>query len=738
MVLDFNDAKPQKKKRPARQSANPMEARQSFIEAMAAHGVPMADPALFNPSGRIERYQVEGERQGDGSGWYVYYDGDIAAGSFGSWRYMVKEKWCSHSTDSLSPQQRAEWEAKLKEAREARIAMEEQNREVARIRANSIWENSTPAAPDHPYLAAKQVSGPNLRQTIDSKLIVPMHDLQGNIYSLQFIPNDGKEKRYLSGGAKEGNFCYIPGESDIIYIAEGYATGASINLATSKAVFIAFDAGNLLSVGQVLRAAYPQARIIIAADNDQWTTQSVNNPGVTMAQEAAATISGEAMWPTFASIEGKPTDFNDLHVREGLDRVHAQLTPDQAMDFDGVPSIFNWGLDAFHGDPPEYEWVVDKLIPRSAATLLAAMGDTGKGYLSLDLALKVAAGPETTLNFNKDANIGWMGNHITTHGSVVIFSAEDDKHEIHRRLKAIDPEKKLWERAKDKLLIVPLPNDGGPFSLVEQGQHGATSSVAYHKIMDQLRRIPDLALVNFDPLASFVSADINADPAAGAFTTGLLSSMAGELNAGILVAHHMGKGSVHKPIRSPEEARSAIRGTTALVDGVRCALALWPVGNKKADTVCHNLQTDFRPNKVYEAAIVKCNGPGDRTVKTMVRGDNGLLISREMELKNVELSFDDLLGLMEESIKEAAEAGRPFSKTGATGVYERREELDSSIRDHGGRDKIEGLTQRLLEDGRVVRCTYKTTVAKWLDVPQGPFAIGIGTIEPGMLQKSKK
>ncbi len=404
----------------------------------------------------------------------------------------------------------------------------------------------------------------------------------------------------------------------------------------------------------------------------------------------------------------------------------------------GVPLIADWGLDVYVGEPPEYEWVVEKLIPRGAATLLAAMGDTGKGYLSLDLALKVSAGPDELKDFNTGVGIGWMGNPISAYGSVVVFTAEDDKSEVHRRLNALDPDFVRRKRAGNKLHVIPLPNAGGPFSLIVDGPNGPQRSPEFHQIMDQLRRIPDLAFVNFDPLASFVSADINADPAVGAKTTGALSSMATELNCAVLVAHHMGKTKSNNPIRNPEDARAMIRGSTAIVDGVRCALALWPIAKKKAETVCKSLNTDLKPNKVYEASIVKCNGPGDRNVKTMVRQENGLLVSREAELMNEALGHEELLDLLQNDIREAAAVGRPFTKQGGdTGTYERREELDRHVREYG-RDKIREFVQVLLDNGRVVKCTHRSAVAKWLDVPGGPFALGLGIIEPGMSKLLEK
>jgi len=111
--------------------------------------------------------------------------------------------------------------------------------------------------------------------------------------------------------------------SSIIYVVEGFATGATVHEATRAYVVIAFDAGNLESSTLRLLREYPEAQIIIAADNDAWTD---GNPGLTQAQEAAKTCGAQVLTPRFQRKASKPTDFNDLLQLEGLLMVRDQLT----------------------------------------------------------------------------------------------------------------------------------------------------------------------------------------------------------------------------------------------------------------------------------------------------------------------------------------------------------------------------------------------------------------------------
>ena len=65
------------------------------------------------------------------------------------------------------------------------------------------------------------------------------------------------------------------------------------------------------------------------------------------------------------------------------------------------------------------------------------------------------------------------------------------------------------------LKIVSLPNVGGVFAIMNEsnGEFGTTAE--FEKIYEQILQMSNLKLIVFDPLASFVHADVNADPAAG-------------------------------------------------------------------------------------------------------------------------------------------------------------------------------------------------------------------------------
>ena len=54
----------------------------------------------------------------------------------------------------------------------------------------------------------------------------------------------------------------------LIFIVEGFATGASVAEQTDMLTYIAFSAGNLATVAHMVKKRHPNERIVIIADND--------------------------------------------------------------------------------------------------------------------------------------------------------------------------------------------------------------------------------------------------------------------------------------------------------------------------------------------------------------------------------------------------------------------------------------------------------------------------------------
>ena len=385
--------------------------------------------------------------------------------------------------------------------------------------------------------------------------------------------------------------------------------------------------------------------------------------------------------------------------------------------------LADWFATRYAGDAPEQRFLVEGSVPLGVVSVLAAMGDTGKGMIALDLALSVATGKPRSVSVSPEPMA--LGGAIREFGAAAILTAEDDEGEIHRRLERLDPERHRLARP-ERLVVVPLPNAGGPFPLVAGGRNGPEATPQFHGLRDQLARIADLKLVVFDPLSSFIHADVNADPAAGSFATGLLAGLATETGAAVIVAHHMRKPQGNKPIASVEQARDAVRGTSALVDGVRLVYALWPASEERQREAFKTLDEKRVRNAVFQGAVVKANGTVDRTIRTYLRAPTGLLIDVTERLDERRTAAAELSEALTTAITRAAENGHPFTHYGGTGIFRQRHRLPPALHDVGRR-ALEALVQDLLNESALVKGTADgSREPKWLDVPTGPFAKGIG------------
>ncbi|WP_095196943.1 VapE domain-containing protein [Pseudomonas sp. Irchel 3A7] len=306
----------------------------------ADYGLEPEQPLIFGKLTRCKTTQDKGKEK---NGWYVVHEyrtekGEtLIFGSFGDWRSGETQK-IKVKAGRMSPEEREVMRARQEDAkrRAAEIAANASRR--AANRAAGLFKRM-PEKGRSDYLDRKQIVGFGVRYAPRSgAFLVPMCNVRDQIVGLQVIfpvkqEDTGRDKSYWPYGmSKEGAFHLIgphPEPGEPVLVCEGYATGASLHMATSLTVAIAFDAGNLLVVCKAMRERFPGCPLIVCRDDD-WKTKRPNgdpwNPGEDKANNAALVVGGQVVAPIFSGErEDKWTDFNDLHVAEGLDAVRRQL-----------------------------------------------------------------------------------------------------------------------------------------------------------------------------------------------------------------------------------------------------------------------------------------------------------------------------------------------------------------------------------------------------------------------------
>ena len=272
-------------------------------------------------------------KPGGKDGAYIAHADSPASIWWQNWQTGEDGTYCPVKKSTMTAAERDTLKKRIAEARARREAEEERRHAKAAETAATRWSEASDAPDTHPYLKRKGVRSYGLRLW-GNQLLVPLHDEAGKLVSLQSIDPDG-EKRFLAGGKTRGGAFFIPardGKTATVLIAEGYATAASACMASGYAAFVAFNAGNLLSVAMRARRLFPESKLIVVADDDWQTEEKTGkNTGLKAAEEAARRVGG---WLAVPSVRDTPgaSDINDLHQKGGIDAVWRCLASARRAD----------------------------------------------------------------------------------------------------------------------------------------------------------------------------------------------------------------------------------------------------------------------------------------------------------------------------------------------------------------------------------------------------------------------
>jgi len=299
------------------------ETVQEFITAMRNAGVgpSSADDIIADDAARY--YHVDGDKPRTKKGSYRLSDDDgFGFGWFYNHRTGENTNWHSKSKRKLSDDDKAEYKARLAASKKRREEQRKEDGIAAQAEAATIWARSDRTGTSS-YLERKGVVLRGVRYD-GGNVVVPIWR-DGVMVAVQQIMPDGF-KLFLKGSDHMGGYFSIKGSMDTIAICEGVSTAASVSMATGWSVIASFNAANLKAVAVAIRAKYPDARIVIAGDNDHEATDGKGQPlniGRDKAGQAAVAIGGAQVLlpPDAAGV----SDWNDVHIMDGIDAVRDAL-----------------------------------------------------------------------------------------------------------------------------------------------------------------------------------------------------------------------------------------------------------------------------------------------------------------------------------------------------------------------------------------------------------------------------
>lgn len=479
--------------------SDPPEAQ--LAAAMTASGI--TPPAEFIMDGHLHRFPTNGQKD-DTAGWYVVYPGVVPAGAYGDWRMGETYPFHARLDRELSGFEKQAIMADTRKAKEKAEKERAIKAEEAARAASRLWNRLPIADSNIKYLSRKHIKSHNAKMSGES-LVLPLFDAKGNLTSLQFIAPDGT-KKYKADGATKGSFWQI-GEGRPAYMAEGFATAASIYESTGKPCVVAYSAGNLAPVAMALKSiGVDMAGVTIIADNDESET------GEREARKAC-----EAAGCSMKVIPVKGMDAND----------YAAAGNDLKAFLEGAAMPSEWFrmADEYISQPVPLKWLVRGWVQQEGTSLLHAQPGAGKTFLVLDWLLSIAQG------------IPWQG--CKTKKAGVAYLCGEGYTGLHARLA-------LWrqEHHVDSL---------GDFAISQT----ATEIDSYSGITlihDAMKALPFTpAIVAIDTLNRFMMGDENSAQDTRLFLNNL-SVLAKEFRCHFLIVQHEGLA---------ETAQGRARGSSA-------------------------------------------------------------------------------------------------------------------------------------------------------------------------------
>jgi phage/plasmid primase-like uncharacterized protein/KaiC/GvpD/RAD55 family RecA-like ATPase len=471
---------------------------------MRAAGLEPPEEILMD--GKIHRFRsgTKGAPgHGDKPGWYLVFGDGIPAGRFGCWRAGIEVTWRADVGRKLTEFEEMAHARRINESKVLREAAQERQHQVASETVEKIWLSGVAAHPDHPYLKRKGIQTHGVRTTGDGRLMVPLYDADGTLSTLQYIDEDGG-KLYHPGGQTGGKFWMVGSldEPGTLFVAEGFATAATIHETTDRPVVVAYSASNLVPVTGTLRQMYGAAQdIVIVADHDQ------SGVGQRYAEQASAKYGARMVMPPILG------DAND-YAQAGHDLAGLLIQQTGTAVIDKLKVVFGDQLGSDYEAPDE---LVEGLMTIGSSVVVYGDSNSGKTFWALSVATAIATGTEC---YGRKTDPG-----------LVIYLASEAPASIRSRMQAI---KKYHGCELENLAMVPVPMN------FYNGDQDAQDVIELVRAIEQIKGKP-VRLIIGDTLARMsAGANENSGEDMGPVMA-RFDQVATATGAALMIIHHNGK-----------------------------------------------------------------------------------------------------------------------------------------------------------------------------------------------------
>lgn len=391
----------------------------------------------------------------------------------------------------------------------------------------------------------------------------------------------------------------------------------------------------------------------------------------------------------------------------------------------------------FIGAPPPVAYIVDNFLIENEVHALVADGGVGKTYMALDLAIRCAIGEGDS----------FLGFKVMRKAAVIMLTVEDTKDDIHRRIYNIDRSGDLLTRTEDRLYVIPVRQEiRGGLTLVEKDQRGNHKpSKAWEFLVEKFKTVKEdhpgmPVVVIIDTYSATHHGDENTSIGTNEWfrAAGLLS----DLNAAVLVTHHIRKTDPDQEIKTVSDFRGLVRGSSAFINNCRAVFGVWEMPNQKQlkkesgaedEAVLYNfgmikangsMDWSGRSNPKYPEPIITLRRRGDGAlIYDALIHSSRLSIGAKVKARH-EAAAIQLLAAVHKAVELYADASVPL--TGKNLTRELKEYLPPEVHDVvNARQLIEDGLADAVRQRKLVRVPVKVRgkTIDIYDVPTGRYAL---------------
>jgi RecA-family ATPase len=348
-----------------------------------------------------------------------------------------------------------------------------------------------------------------------------------------------------------------------------------------------------------------------------------------------------------------------------------------------MPDISNFRPAAYVGDSKARRDVIHGRLPAGKVVLLAGAGGSGKSTLLLQIAeaLQNSTGPA----FGGDISGAFHGFPC------ILMLGEDGRDTLDLRLQVIRA-KQGGKPTENYGLYIPCPDLEQSARLVVRDEYSRnilpTDAFTWleETIEAEAAVHGGVALVAIDTFTALLGVDSNsAEDVQGCYN--ILARLARKHDCCVIVTHHLNKGS-------QQDSRQKIRGSTAVVDGVRAAYVLEQVDKAEAARMLKSAQLD-PDHDLLQITLQKENLGLSRKPIYYLRESDGYL----RDISQLVGDQDDPEAALLAIVKQFNDCGQVVTKTGGRGLYSLR--ADAWPKALQSRDRIVLIANTLLQAGRL-------------------------------------